>query len=366
MVPKSEIWKELCEESGKQVNKQNAKSVYSAAIKWKKKLEKGRKKQENAEDDPDLSIETSFETTKSSIETSFSSEEDKPSKTSAKKIKIEISSKVWRTIEPTEITYARNRNGSHKSGIRTYFSLQPELWTSVFADKIAKYTDIPCKWVFKRNKCYFAGKVYVKIEAKCKVCNAALVATVKDKPDENDPVIFLGKILGINLQRHKSESKSVKLTSKIAKNIGSQKKTATFIRRNMLAKSAEMFIEPTARIPTANAIRCVKYREKQKQKISEEPFESLQYMQMSNMYANCIYRLGWKPFFVIYSSPEQMKLFQEYKKRNKITKISCDATGGVVHKLSMYMYFFYNTKYMYTILLNKQLWDHFYISTFYE
>lgn len=54
----------------------------------------------------------------------------------------------------------------------------------------------------------------------------------------------------------------------------------------MLAKSAEMFIEPTARIPTANAICCVKYREKQK--ISEDLFESLQYMQMSNMYANCI------------------------------------------------------------------------------
>lgn len=335
-VPKSEIWKELCEISGKNVNKENAKSVYSAAIKWKQKLEKEKDKEnktENVEDDHDFFIETSFESSESSD--SDSSVEDKRSKSNVKRIKIEISSKVWRTIEPTAITHARNRKNSHKSGVRTYLALEPELWTDVFADKIAKITDIPCKWVFKRNKCYLTGKVYVKIHARCKICSAVLVATLKNKPDNNEPVIFYGKIDGINSQRHKEESKNVRLTSKISQNIVSQNKTATSIRRGMLVEKAEMFIEPTARIPSANAIRCSKYRQRQKEKLSDDPFESLKYLQMSNMYANCIHRLGWNAFYVIYSSPEQIKLYQEYKKRNKLTKISCDATGGVVHKLRM-------------------------------
>lgn len=333
--PKSAICSTLCEKTGKVVNEKNSKAIYTAALRWCSTL---KAKSEDDENDPqcDISIETSLEATKSSDETSFPLEDDNAQKKDVKKIKIRIGSNVWRTIEPTEIECARNRKGPHKSGVRKYLTLKPGLWTNVFANEIAKHDDIPCKWIFKRNKCYLSGKIYVKVEGKCTVCHAALVATLKNKPENDEPANISVEICGINLQRHKTVSKNVKLTTEVAKNIFSQKKTATSIRRNMLKTSTKMFQQPTGRIPSANAIRCGKYRQRKMERISSDPFDSLKYMQASNLYMNCIYRLGWNPFFVYYSTPEQMKLYQEYKKRNKITKISCDATGGVVHKLSIF------------------------------
>lgn len=48
---------------------------------------------------------------------------------------------------------------------------------------------------------------------------------------------------------------------------------------------------------------------------------------------NCIQRIGLDPFYVLYCTPEQQKLFHAYHKKNKLFKVSCDATGGLVHKI---------------------------------
>lgn len=135
------------------------------------------------------------------------------------------------------------------------------------------------------------------------------------------------------MKKHESVAKNIKLTSKAAQKVYLQGKTGTTIRRNMLKQSSKMFLAPTSRIMTVNAVRCGQYRQRQKEKLSDCPITSLTYMKSSNLFTNCIHRIGNDPFFVFYCTPEQTKLFSEFKKKNKIFKVSCDATGGVVHPI---------------------------------
>lgn len=56
-------------------------------------------------------------------------------------------------------------------------------------------------------------------------------------------------------------------------------------------------------------------------------------MKASNTFGTMIHWLGVDPFFVFYANPNQFMLFNAYKKKNEYTKITCDATGSIEHKL---------------------------------
>lgn len=283
------------------------------------------------DDAHNISIETSLD--ESSSEASRYTNDDFASEKWAKKIKVQISGKVWRTIAPVEVDNKRKRKGSHKTGVRKYLTLEPGLWTNIFSNEIAKHDDIPCSWIFKRNKCYLSGDKFLVFEAKCNTCSATLVGLMKNKPEVDEPANIDIKISGINPELHKNQSKKVKLTSKTVKQISSQNKTATVISRNLLKNSTRMFAEPTTRTVTANSVRCARYRQRMNDKISNCPITALLYLKSSNLFMNCIQRIGFDPFYVSYSTPEQKKLFNEFIRRNKSFKVSCDATGGIVHKI---------------------------------
>lgn len=100
-----------------------------------------------------------------------------------------------------------------------------------------------------------------------------------------------------------------------------------------MAKSASMFKEPLGRVVTANAIRCKRYRNKKKEKLSDCPYYALEYLKWSSKYMNTIHHIGMDPFMTFWTSPDQLKLYKIYKKKNRYTKLSGDASGGMVHKL---------------------------------
>lgn len=328
LPPKNEIWSFLRDKLS--VKKQE-KVIYTAALKW---YQNQNKAAENKDDIPEeaenVSVELN-EASDTSVDSDFSSN-DHSSKKCSKKFTITISPKVWRTIAPEEISTKRKREGSHKTGLRKYFNLERGLWTNIFANEIAKQ-DIPCRWAFKRNKCYVSGEKFLVFQAKCNTCTAVLIGDLKDEPTENEPVNIHIKVYEMNLERHTEEAKNVKLTSKVVQKICSQNKTATVISHNLRKESTQMFTEPTARIMSANAIRCATYRQRIKNKLSDCPITALSYLKSSNLFMNCIQRIGLEPFFVIYCTPEQKKLFQAFSQKNKTLKVSCDATGGIVHKL---------------------------------
>lgn len=333
VFPQSEVWSFI--RTTHSIDKKE-KTIYTAAQRWLKQTQKQADcEQENLlQSENDISIETSMECT----DKSSSHEEFNSPKCLADTLKfyVQFSSKQWNTIKPVEKSYARNQKGSKKTGVRKYQTLQSGLWTDLFSKEIAKRRDVPCEFAFINNKVYSTGETFIKIQGKCSLCKSHLVAVIKDEPEEDEPVKVLVKIYGIEARRHSKKIAKVKVTSKIAEKLYAQKKPATVVRRNLLKKSAQMFRAPTGRIMSANAVRCGQYRQRKKQKLDSCPFTALTYLKSSNKYKNCIQRINYDPLAVFYATPEQIKLYQEYKKRNPITTVSCDATGGLTHKLGMF------------------------------
>lgn len=330
LEPSNEIWSFLRNTLANLENpiKKTEKVIYTAALKWFNSSNKATKDEsgnENYDSVKNISIETSLDASSSSI--------DRSPKKGFKKITIRLSPKVWHSIEPEEMSYKRKREGSHKTGVRRFVQLKPGLWTNIFANEIAKHDEIPCTWTFRRNKCYLSGSSFLVFEAKCKMCKAILAGSMNEPPEKGEIAKIDIEMHGIDLKRHTKEAKRVKLTSTMVKKICSQNKKATVIRRNMLKTNTKMFVAPRSTNMTADAIRSAQYRLRKKEKLSECPMTALTYLKASHLYMDCIQRIGLDPFYVIYCTPEQRKLFHAFSMRNKVFKVSCDATGSLVHKI---------------------------------
>lgn len=94
-----------------------------------------------------------------------------------------------------------------------------------------------------------------------------------------------------------------------------------------------MFKAPRGRVITANAIRCKRARNKKKEKLSNSPYYALEYLKWSSKYMNTIHHIAMDPFMVDWTSPDQLNMYKVYKRKNRFTKVSADATGGLVHRL---------------------------------
>lgn len=161
--PSSEIWKNF---GLKDITN---KAIYSAALRWFDK-QCDSKDKEYLQCEPEISMEISLV---SKDDSSLNSTEEK--EISAKKFSIVLSNDVWKTIEPCSTQYRRKIDETHKSGVRTYYILQPGVWSNVIADKIAdSRADIICNFTFERSKVYQNGEFYVDITAKCATCKAVL------------------------------------------------------------------------------------------------------------------------------------------------------------------------------------------------
>lgn len=228
---------------------------------------------------------------------------------------------------------------THRENARSYPQLQPGVWTNVLVDHIADHRiKNPCTWSFIRSKVTPDGEKYVKIAAKCTTCEAILFGTVDKAPEKNQPVKFKFTIRGFNQQMHSEEDrKSVRVGgSKAAELFNSHKKASVLKRELVKASGQGMFEKERGRVVSENAIRSGQYRNRQLNKLSANPIQSLQFLKASNAYSSTIHFLVLEPFSVIYGSPNQYILYNAYKKHNKYTKMTCDATGSIVHKLGKY------------------------------
>lgn len=97
-----------------------------------------------------------------------------------------------------------------------------------------------------------------------------------------------------------------------------------------------MFQQPKGRTPSANAIRNLQSRNRAKELHSPDIFKSLLCLQASKKYVKTIHMIGMSPFFIIFGSCNQFRLYNMYEKTNPLSKISCDATGSLVRKMGMH------------------------------
>lgn len=98
---------------------------------------------------------------------------------------------------------------------------------------------------------------------------------------------------------------------------------SAFALRNDLAKTLQNAGESERPdLPTLNALALIKGR----YQCSEQrnAFEALD--ELKNVHVNCIHKIGYDPFFVIYETPAQSEYYAK-ERTNGRTIISVDATG---------------------------------------
>lgn len=332
-VPTDRIWASL---KRKHQIPMTEKAIYTNCLKWNKQLKKDSKELKSEISDSGMSYEEELNSSLNELSLNDSDYVDDAEKSDESDIKFSITlpNVVWKTIEPISKEYHRAADDTHKSGDRIYNVLKPGVWTSVFIDKIAEHPKkIECTWSFKKAQVSTTAKYYVGILAKCTTCDSILIGFLQNKPQENESVVFKFVIKKFDATKHDNVEKQVKVTGAQAKALATSTKTAVALHRQMSARSGEIFEKGRGRVPSAAAIRNLQSRERQKHKLSPDVFKSLFYLQNSPKYANIIHLIGYSPFYVFYGSPNQYRLYNMYLKKNTVSKVSCDATGGVVRKI---------------------------------
>lgn len=335
VAPSNQIWQRIHEHE--KINKKSTpKAIYNDALRWYEDNSEGKSdKSSEADDISDISIEIS---PPSDSDESYMYSEDETPQPNDINFTISLSYEVWKTIQPIPKEH-RRQDKTHNTNIRIYHTLPAGLWTNVLIERIAQHrVKNPCTWTFKRAKVYQSGKKYITISAKCTTCGALLIGQVVNEPKEGDSFVKLKFVVrNFNEEKHADNQarKNVRIGGSKAVEIFSSEKKASVIKRNIIKKSgAEMFEQDKGRVVSENAIRAGQCRLRQLNKLSVDPIQSLQFMKASNAFGPMIHWLGVDPFFVIYGNVNQFILFNAYKKHNKYTKITCDATGSIAHKLS--------------------------------
>lgn len=308
-------------------------SIYLAASRWNKSEKSEEIKKLRQTETSRSSQDSSFETSNDQLlnESILSSDDE-----NIIKFSITLSAEIWKTIEPSEVNYNRKstQNIPSKSSSRKHFVLKPGAWTEILADRITDSSkNIICDLSFKRAKVTYSGEYFIQVFGKCVTCGAVLYGFVEKRPEKNEPVKFEFRLKGYSEEKHREERKSVKISRSQSQKIVNSNKASVQLYRELASKDGQMFSRLRGRVPSANAIRCIRSRNKQTQRLSSDVFQALLLLQTSATYTNTIHMIGNSPFFLIYGSPKQFQLYNMYSQRNNETKISCDATGGLVRKL---------------------------------
>lgn len=333
-MPSDKIWSTLKRQH--KISKPE-KALYNDCWRWNKIRQTHRTKDSSSDQSEIFDNELNSSLNEMSL--TDSDYENDGQRSDAPKIafSITLSSQIWKTIEPVPRKYSRAADKMHKSGERVFHALQPGTWTSLLAEKIAEHSKkIICNWSFKRAKVTPNGTHYISILAKCVTCASTLIGFLQSKPQDDEHVVFKFVVNGFDDIKHLNAAKSVKVTGSQARSLATSTKPAVVLHRKLSAKSGEMFEIARGRVPSAHAIRNIKYRERQKNKLSTDIFKSLYYLQNAPKYANIIQTIGYSPFYVFYGSPNQFSLYNMYLKKNKLSKMCCDATGGLMRKIGNY------------------------------
>lgn len=283
-----------------------------------------------------LNESSSFQEIEESIaDSSEVSTEVKDNTNSRKKFQISISMLVWNRIRPETVMY---HDPKHKNKHRKYRVLQPGSWTCILAQQIARqHKNITCKWAFERCKVYDDGEHYVVISGHCVTCKAKLDGYLKNKPESPvRTILFQVEASNIDDELHKvvDVQRTVRVTGDFARRIYEKDEPASVTRRNMLKKATGMFQAPTERVLSAPAIRSGKYRLRQLDLLHDCPITALNILKLE-VYPTWIQHIGLNPFFVMYGCPDQRSMYKVLRKKNKFVSVSCDATGGVAHKIGI-------------------------------
>jgi len=93
-------------------------------------------------------------------------------------------------------------------------------------------------------------------------------------------------------------------------------------------------VEPSS-LPTANAIRVMKSKTLQKENLADDPIISTVLLKKDPPFNQIIRDIGYDTFFLHYWATTEINTYRIYTRKNKVPRITIDATGGVEKKIDL-------------------------------
>ena len=288
-----------------------------------------------------LGLITHNEETFENDESSFSDSSTSENNSSEESNEMPIVSKeegFCLTLTPEEWIEICPKPASYKSSERckrNYATLTPKVWTTIISKKFYDATHLPCRIIFKRAKVHPNSDIFIRIFGKCSTCKSCFKAVLNHQPNEFKQASFKCTYKGKFLMCQNTGKRPMTgETKKSAISAICEKNMSASAYRNEQAHMFMQFGEPEpVHLPTSNALRILKHREKKKKSEHENPIVSINIIMHDASYNGAIKALGYDPFYSIYWHPSQLHVYMAYCKKNIISKLSIDATGSLVKKI---------------------------------
>lgn len=193
-----------------------------------------------------------------------------------------------------------------------------EGWTGKLFKICYEKLNLPCVWSFDRAS-WRKNDIICKGNCSQKECKATIEATLPHRTNNLELIIEKYKSSVVhdpkNKRRLQWEEKE-KLTEML------RGKSALALRNELARTMQNEKLTERADIPTLNAMNL--YKSRDQCFIGLNVFEALD--ELKNVHVNCIHKIGYDPFFVIYETPAQSEYYAK-ERVNGRSIISVDATG---------------------------------------
>lgn len=238
-----------------------------------------------------------------------------------------LDKKTWHTISECELL-----NNNDK-----YILLKPG-WTNIIYSEIWKQLKIPCCFAFKTGRINRnPGEIYLKIKGKCTECGASFNAYSMHEPNNTESKIEIHvSTYDTREIAHKRKRQLRKIErSNVVKDL---RATSAYGWRREKANEIMTFgdVEP-AHLYSESVLRKAKQLDNDEklglEKISD-PIISILQLKYKSEFSSSIREIGLDKFFVIYFSPEQLFLYQQFNRHaDKTDMLSIDATGSLIKNI---------------------------------
>lgn len=195
---------------------------------------------------------------------------------------------------------------------------------------------MPCCLTFKRAQVKTNSFPFINIVGHCTSCNSNFRGFIELEPRENARAVFKcfysGDFKNCNT---KDKRRMIGKTKLSAYDEVCKRNASATLYRNVAAAKIMKFGDPEpSHLPTLNALRIMKCKDRKKDYIHDNPIIAINVMMHSPQFKETIRALGYEPFYVYYWMLSQIQVYNTYCKEQNYTKICIDATGSVVKKLA--------------------------------
>ncbi len=111
--------------------------------------------------------------------------------------------------------------------------------------------------------------------------------------------------------------------------------SATRLQKEEAAKIMEFGDPIPACILSTNALRIIKCQNRKSNQIDDDSIISLVKMKANVPYTSIFRDIGYDPFFIHHWSAPQMNAYHLYTRSTSVSRISIDATGGVMRPVNL-------------------------------